>query len=328
MYNILIPVLNEESHISACLESVFDDISGNVNIVLVDNGSSDRSLECISDFQVCHSNLICLAEHRPGVVNALNTGLKHIQSGWIARMDADDIWLPGRHQFIQSIISDKGLPAKSIVSTGLQYRTPDHQQLDVPSSQLLYDEALCEWLFLFGNPLKHPTILYKAEQILSLGAYSNLFPHAEDYDLWIRALEEGFSFLKYPDETVLYTLPSQEETHAATLNGKRNLQLVGNDALMYRAFKNIGADFTFDEICLLRIIFDAPELSNVDPLANFELQLLLEKFDDLIAKYSRFYSEKYKRCIPEKSMEILKRDFQAKRKRLVDGFNKLYPKVG
>ena len=126
----------------------------------------------------------------------------------------------------------------------------------------------------------------------------------------------------------MYTLPSQEATHAAALNGKRNLQLVGNDALMYRAFKSIGVDFTFDEIRLLRIIFDAPELSNVDSLANFELQLLLEKFDDLIAKYSRFYSEKYKGCIPKKSMAILKRDFQAKRKRLVDGFNKLYPKVG
>ena len=170
--------------------------------------------------------------------------------------------------------------------------------------------------------------MYKAEQILSLGGYSSLFPYAEDYDLWIRALEEGFSFLKYPDETVLYTLPSQEATQAAALTGKRNLQLVGNDALMYRAFRIIGINFSFDEICLLRIIFDAPELSNVDPVAKFELQPLLQKFDDLIAKYSRFYSAKYKRCIPEKSMVVWKRDFQAKRKRLVDGFNRLYSEVG
>ena len=109
------------------------------------------------------------------------------------------------------------------------------------------------------------------------------------------------------------------------MNGKRNLQLLGNDASMYRALKHVGADFSFDEVCLLRIVFDAPELSNLDPSVNFDLALLLEKLDSLFSKYVNFYLAKYNRSIPERSMAILSRDFQQKRQRFVGGFKKLFP---
>lgn len=328
MYHILIPAYNEETSIGKCLDSIQNDVSKDVSIVVVNNSSTDLTSEILLEYSNGDSSLCVIEEPKPGICNALNAGLRFIKSGWVARMDADDIWLSGRHKFIESVISNKELPSKSILSTRLQYRTPDHQLLDLPSSTLFCDESICEWLFLFGNPLTHPTILYKAEQILALGGYSSLFPYAEDFDLWIRALRDGFSFLKYPYKTVLYTLPSQQSIAEDALNGKRNLQLVSNDALMYRALKQIGSDFTFAEVCLLRIIFDAPELSNVVPSIRFDLQLLLEKLDNLLPRYICSYSDKYERDIPEQSLAILKRDFQAKRKRFVDGFNKLYPRVG
>ena len=66
----------------------------------LDNASSDAGVDVIKNFQGRFSNLALFCERKVGVVNALNMGLREVSAGWVARMDADDIWLPGRHQFI------------------------------------------------------------------------------------------------------------------------------------------------------------------------------------------------------------------------------------
>ena len=84
---VLIPVYNGEEHIGDCLDSQLNQSYDNYQILVVNDGSRDKTLEKLQQYPV----KILSYEENKGISYALNYGIDHIDTDYIIRMDADDL---------------------------------------------------------------------------------------------------------------------------------------------------------------------------------------------------------------------------------------------
>ena len=100
MVSIIIPVYNAENTLNYCLESVFAQTYSDIEVIFIDDCSTDSSLEIISAFIKKHSsnsNFNCkIIQHdkNKGVAAARNTGLDHATGKYIYYIDSDDTIMP------------------------------------------------------------------------------------------------------------------------------------------------------------------------------------------------------------------------------------------
>ncbi|MCT7963198.1 glycosyltransferase [Laspinema sp. D1] len=92
LVSVIISVYNLESLIAATLQSVFNQTYKNLEIIVVDDGSKDRSAEVCETFKDPRMKLI--RQKNRGASAARNTAMRHAQGDYIAILDGDDLWLP------------------------------------------------------------------------------------------------------------------------------------------------------------------------------------------------------------------------------------------
>lgn len=88
--SVIIPIYNMENYLSECLDSVFAQNLDNVEVVCINDGSKDRSLEILYKYKETHKNLYIINQTNHGVAYSRNVGLDFANSEYIAFMDPDD----------------------------------------------------------------------------------------------------------------------------------------------------------------------------------------------------------------------------------------------
>lgn len=92
LISIIIPVYNSEKYLNQCIESVINQTYKNLEIILIDDGSTDSSGKICDDFAKKDKRVIVLHKKNEGVSSARNTGLKIATGEWISFVDSDD-WI-------------------------------------------------------------------------------------------------------------------------------------------------------------------------------------------------------------------------------------------
>ena len=138
--------------------------------------------------------VIWLPENQ-GLANALNEGLKHVQTTWIVRADADDINMPNR---FEKLIQNSG---NNVDIVGSAIREIDENgkytgSRSVPLSHL----EICEYAKR-RNPFNHMAVMFRRDLVLRNMGYPNLYLR-EDYALWAVLLNDGAKAINLPDELV------------------------------------------------------------------------------------------------------------------------------
>lgn len=90
--SVIIPVYAVEKYIAATLQSVIKQTYQNFEILIIDDGSPDQSIEICQQFT--DSRIKILRQENRGLAGARNTGIRHAQGELLALIDADDLWLP------------------------------------------------------------------------------------------------------------------------------------------------------------------------------------------------------------------------------------------
>jgi glycosyltransferase involved in cell wall biosynthesis len=90
--SVIIPVYKVENYVAATVQSVLAQTYKNFEILLVDDGSPDRSIEICQQF--IDSRIKIIRQENRGLPGARNTGIRHAQGEYLALLDSDDIWLP------------------------------------------------------------------------------------------------------------------------------------------------------------------------------------------------------------------------------------------
>ena len=89
-YSVIIPVYNAERTLKRCLDSLLSQQRMDVEIILINDGSSDRSAEIIGDFKTRFRNIKALTQENSGVSSARNSGLDAARGTYITFVDSDD----------------------------------------------------------------------------------------------------------------------------------------------------------------------------------------------------------------------------------------------
>ncbi len=186
LVTILIPNLNGMPYLEAAIQSCLSQ-SYPCKILIVDNGSSDGSLEYLQEIQKIQPSIRFIHEERRGISSALNSGLLHIDTKYVARLDADDEMVESRMMHQVDYLEKN--PKCLVVGSQLVYINEEGVQI----GQSTYPESQEDLIryFSFSNPMAHPSVMFRKKEILQLGSYNESVNGAEDLDLWLRCINRG-----------------------------------------------------------------------------------------------------------------------------------------
>lgn len=105
MISVIIPVYNASSYLRQCVDSVLGQSYGNIEVILVNDGSTDDSGKICGDYALADSRVRVITQSNRGVSVARNVGLDAAQGDWIAFADADDVYLDGAFGALASLMS-------------------------------------------------------------------------------------------------------------------------------------------------------------------------------------------------------------------------------
>ncbi len=116
MISILIPVKNAERYFPECLNSILAQTEVNWELLIVNDGSTDRSKQIALDYANKDERITVLDNEGDGIIEALRTAYKHSTGEFITRMDADDIMPPNKLETLRTSLQKHGA---GHVATGL-----------------------------------------------------------------------------------------------------------------------------------------------------------------------------------------------------------------
>lgn len=106
--SVIVPIFNVEKYLSACINSILTQTYQNLEIILVNDGSTDSSLKICDDYALKDNRIKVIHQKNAGVAEARNMGLKNITGDFLSFVDADDIIVENFHEtMLRSIIETK-----------------------------------------------------------------------------------------------------------------------------------------------------------------------------------------------------------------------------
>lgn len=196
------PVWNGERHLREAVDSILNQSFADLELLVVDDGSTDATPEILRSYADPRLQIHRL-EHA-GIVVALNHGLAHARSEWVARLDADDISLPHRLETQWQALRRN--PQAVLCHTDVAFIKEGGEPVGharLPRTRSFTALRLCHQC-----PIVHSTVLFKKEIALAVGGYLPEERHAEDFSLWGRMLERG-KFIGLPEKMVRFRLHPQ-----------------------------------------------------------------------------------------------------------------------
>lgn len=320
---VLMPVYNSDKFVAECLESILNQTFENFEFLIINDGSTDKSVEIIEGYDDPRIRLVH-NEENIGLTKSLNKGLNLAKGSYIARIDADDISLPHRlkkqFQFME--------------------KNPDIDAcgswVKIIGQDTLWQSALTDTdikiRLLFHNNLYHPTAMFKKDCF----AYPESYKQSQDYAVW------AFNKLKLaniPEVLLEYRL---HEGQIGKISGKHQGNLADNIRLEllnklgiepsheeFDLHKSIGSDEFKDKspdylkaarVWINRLI-EANKGKNLYPAVNFE-DFLEQKFfsiceNNLNLGLKTWFEYKKLACYNKtKSKLLLKGCLKAEKKRI------------
>ncbi len=180
---VLIPARNSEKTIKDTLNSLKDQTFSDFEVLLVNDASTDRTVDIAKEFASRLNLRIISLETNAGVAGALNRGLADISSPLIARLDADDMAFPTRLERQVAFMEQR--PEVDVCGTWMEmfYEEPDKEVriLVKPLEDAQIKTALIQY-----TALSHPSVMLRKSFIDDVGLYDVRSDFAEDYELWCR----------------------------------------------------------------------------------------------------------------------------------------------
>jgi glycosyltransferase involved in cell wall biosynthesis len=196
-FSVIIPLYNKEPHIKRALSSVLNQTIQDFEIVVVNDGSTDRSADIIKSYSDARIRLI--NQKNEGVSAARNRGINEAKFELIAFLDADDEWMPN---YLETILKlREKYPHAGLYATSLKTEFIDDVLInkDKELRKLIPDEGLILNYFKVNlKDISHKDIFYTSsvtvpKKIFSeIGGFQTGFWWGEDIDMWCRIA------LKYP----------------------------------------------------------------------------------------------------------------------------------
>lgn len=213
LVTVFIPVYNAEKYIAESLESILNQTYDNLEIILVDDGSTDKSVEIIKSYDDPRIRLI-QNEKNMGIPYTRNVGLDHANGKYMAIMDSDDISLPERIEKQVRYLEEN--PDIDVVGTNY-YKFNEKSCRKINLTYTTPEEI--KILLLFYSPISNPSSMVRMDTVKKHKIRYNLdYFVAQDYGFWSDISKAGGKIAVLPEFLLKYrtghsniTRKSQEE---------------------------------------------------------------------------------------------------------------------
>lgn len=274
---------NQKPYVGAAIRSVLSQTYENIELIVVDDGSTDGSQQEIREIQKdAHFSFIELPENT-GNCAAFNRGFRESKGEYVIDLAADDILLPKRveegindfanaadnagvHFCDAFVIQENG----EIITTHYKRNRDGHLQMEVPSGDV-YLRLISRY---FISP---PTMMMKRKVLEKLNGYDESLSY-EDFDFWIRSSRD-FTYLFHKAPLVKKRIVPN--SHAASQFSFRNKHLNTTYAVCEKIF-SLNRSTAEDKALVSR--------------CNYEIRQCLKTFNfSLILRYQRLKQKTYRR---------------------------------
>ena len=208
--SVIVPVYNVEEYLPRCLESILGQTYRDLQVILVDDGSTDGSSRLCAEFAERDPRIECIRISNSGVSAARNRGLEAAKGRWIGFVDADDYIEAG---FYETLVTHLTHSDKQIVCCGVRAEDTEGNRIErfkgrrFPAGEQDFDrdDALLRYL----NPdtrILYWAVwnkLYSAELLKGI-AFENGRVIAEDFDFTLRCFLRSDGLRYIPDELYHY----------------------------------------------------------------------------------------------------------------------------
>lgn len=170
-----------DEYFYSAIKSIKEQSFKQIEIIIVLNGLAVFDEITVAKELSSYSNVKIYTTKISGLNFSLNLGIHHASGKYIARMDADDI------SYVDRILMQFEFLEKNpeIVVCGSFYDVIDELGRIQTTKLLPTTDAEIRKFLTIGNPICHPSVMYRKEIVSQIGAYMN-GQYAEDYDLWVR----------------------------------------------------------------------------------------------------------------------------------------------
>jgi glycosyltransferase involved in cell wall biosynthesis len=187
--SVLLPFRNARATLPAALASVLAEPEVN-EVIAIDDGSTDGAASAID-----HRRVVVTRTEGVGVARALEHGLKLAKGEWIARMDADDISLPGRFDAtLRRFASDASLAVVGTLVEVDERTGPGMRAYVAWQNSLVSPDEHARDMFV-ESTLCHPSTTIRRRALEAVGGWRDV-DWPEDWDLWLRLTAAGHSLAK------------------------------------------------------------------------------------------------------------------------------------
>ena len=183
LVSVVMTVFNGEKFISKSIDSIIKQTYNNWELVIINDKSTDNTLEIIKSFNDKRINLINL-EKNVGRTSALNLGLKNCKGKYVAIQDSDDLSMKNRiKNQLNLLIKDKEL---ALVFSWYK-RIDKFGKVKKIFNENISDHKL-KIILPVKNLICHSSVMYKKSLILKLGGYPKDYIFSQEYILWLNIM--------------------------------------------------------------------------------------------------------------------------------------------
>jgi len=284
LISVILPVYNAEFYLKEAVESILNQTYTNFELIILNDGSSDNSLQIIEELMKYDSRIVLVNRENKGLVYTLNEGIKLAKGKYIARMDADDISLPNRFEKQIRLMENKNLDI-----CGSHFLLIDKQNNIQGLNLTPINHNMCVLSLASKVPFAHPSVMIRKEFLLknNLLYGQSEYKIAEDFDLWMRMYEKDAKFGNVNDILFRYRILDNSLSKVNSIGLAKDTKKMLNDFL-----KN-------NKNNLIKILENLPKQSNDEEKAlivRIIFKLFIRTFNFSILKYMKTIDKKIVIC--------------------------------
>lgn len=219
-------VYNGKRFLREAIESILIQSFTNFEFIIIDDASNDDTWNILSEYSDQDKRILLLRnDTNMGLTKSLNKSLSAARGLYIARQDDDDISLIDRLKKQVEHLDNN----PDVVMVSSNFDKIDEDGRLIRRTRLHCEEKLIRWHLNFYNYIGgHSQVMFRRDQVLAVDGYSESFPCAQDYDLWLRLSKKGkFEILKdvllkYRVHENRITIRNFNDQMLCVLNASRN----------------------------------------------------------------------------------------------------------